>query len=36
MKGSSIREARNVQKYIALTFLFDDVDENENMDIDVK
>ncbi|KYN41030.1 hypothetical protein ALC56_04623 [Trachymyrmex septentrionalis] len=36
MKGSSIREARGAQKYIALTFLFDDVDENENMDIDVK
>ncbi|KYN11216.1 hypothetical protein ALC57_16646 [Trachymyrmex cornetzi] len=36
MKGSSIREARGAQEYIALTFLFDDVDANEDMDIDVK
>lgn len=35
MKGSSLREARGAQGYLAPTFLSDDVDEDEDEDMDI-
>lgn len=35
MKGSSLREARGAQGYLAPTFLSDDVDEDEDEDVDM-